>query len=41
MEDTISRLDALMETNVIKCKDTFSKFYNYGNHKSESESKIV
>lgn len=30
-----------MRTNITQCEETFSNFYHYGNHKSESESKIV
>lgn len=30
-----------MNSNIIQCEETFSNFYHYGNHKSESEKKIV
>jgi hypothetical protein len=30
-----------MQVNIHTCKNTFENFYNYGNHKCESERKIV
>lgn len=30
-----------MHMNIHSCKNTFENFYNYGNHKCESERKIV
>lgn len=30
-----------MQHNIYTCKNTFDNFYNYGNHKCESERKIV
>ena len=30
-----------MNKNILQCEDTFTNFYHYGNHKSESEYKIV
>lgn len=41
MREVIVRLENVLFTNVKQCEDTFSKFYKYCNHKSESEAKIV
>lgn len=30
-----------MKNNITVCKDTFNNFYEYWNHKSEQERKIV
>ena len=41
MKELVTRLEKVMNSNIIQCEDTFSNFYHYGNHKSESEKKIV
>ena len=41
MQEVILRMEQIMRTNITQCEETFSNFYHYGNHKSESESKIV
>jgi len=41
MSSVISKMENVMKKNIIICEETFSNFYNYGNHKSESEKKIV
>ena len=40
MRDVVTRMENVLNTNVKHCEDTFSKFYRYCNHKSESEAKI-
>jgi len=34
MNDVIMKLENLMNTNINKCNETFSNYYQYGNHKS-------
>ena len=41
MESVIEQTETLMSTNIHTCESTFNNFYEYGNHKSESEFKIV
>ena len=41
MKELVTRLEKVMNSNIIQCEETFSNFYHYGNHKSESEKKIV
>lgn len=41
MNTLIYKLEGLMQTNIYTCRETFNNFYNYGNHKCESERKIV
>ena len=41
MSSVIGKMENVMKKNIIICEETFSNFYNYGNHKSESEKKIV
>jgi len=41
MEQVIEQMETLMSTNIHICENTFNNFYEYGNHKSESEFKIV
>lgn len=41
MREINSRLEHVLYTNVNQCQDTFSKFYDYSNHKLKSEEKIV
>ena len=41
MREVNTRLEHVLHTNVNQCQDTFSKFYDYSNHKLKSESKIV
>lgn len=41
MREVNVRLEHVLYTNVNQCQDTFSKFYDYSNHKLKSESKIV
>lgn len=41
MSAVIQQLETVMHANIHTCKFTFENFYNYGNHKCESERKIV
>lgn len=41
MSAVIREMERAMNHNIIVCQDTFKNFYDYGNHKSESEFKIV
>lgn len=41
MSSVILKMENVMNKNIHQCEETFSNFYHYGNHKSESESKIV
>lgn len=41
MSNLVYKLEGLMQTNIYTCRETFNNFYNYGNHKCESERKIV
>ena len=41
MQDLVAKMEGVMNKNIHQCEQSFTNFFRYGNHKSESESKIV
>jgi len=41
MKELITKMEGVMNKNIHQCEESFSNFFHYGNHKSESEYKIV